>query len=245
MSDQPSWSRDGAHWRPWQMDELGRPQDARPDPDSLRREAQRQQAFKRDAELKALREQAREEARRQGYEEGFAAGRADGHAQGLEEGRQAGEQILQEKIREAMEPLRALAQTFEQALAQLDGQIAEQLVELALAGARQLAGEALKSDPQLILPIVRELLHSEPQLSGKPRLWLHPADLQLVREQLGAELHAAGWQLQPDALITRGGCRVTSQGGDLDASWESRWAAIARQVRKRPSALPVDEAPAT
>lgn len=241
MSDRPSWSRDDAPWRPWQMDELGRPRDARPDPDSLRREAQRQQAFKRDAELKALREQAREEARRQGYEEGLAAGRADGHAQGLEEGRLAGEQALQAQIREAVEPLRALAQTFEQALAQLDGQIAEQLVELALAAARQLAGEALQAEPEHILPIVRELLHSEPPLGGKPRLWLHPADLQLVREQLGAELHAAGWQLQPDALIIRGGCRATSQGGDLDATWESRWAAIARQVRKRPAAPPVDE----
>ncbi|MFD1690749.1 hypothetical protein ACFSHR_01875 [Azotobacter chroococcum] len=39
MSDRPSWSRDDAPWRPWQMDELGRPRDARPDPDSLRREA--------------------------------------------------------------------------------------------------------------------------------------------------------------------------------------------------------------
>ncbi|WP_349616909.1 flagellar assembly protein FliH [Azotobacter salinestris] len=241
MSDRPSWSRDDAPWRPWQMDELGRPRDARPDPDSQRREVQRQQAFKRDAELKALREQAGEEARRQGYEEGFAAGKADGHAQGLEEGRLAGEQILQEKIREAVEPLCALVQTFEQALAQLDGQIAEQLVELALAGARQLAGEALQAEPEHILPIVRALLHSEPALGGKPRLWLHPSDLQLVREQLGAELHAAGWQLQPDALITRGGCRVTSQSGDLDATWESRWAAIARQVRRRPATPPADE----
>ncbi|MFD2837044.1 flagellar assembly protein FliH [Azotobacter vinelandii] len=217
------------------MDELGRPHDARPDPERQRREVQRQQAFKRDAELKALREQVREEARRQGYEEGFAAGRTDGHAQGLEEGRQAGERALQEKIREAAEPLRALAQSFEQALAQLDGEIAEQLVELALAGARQLAGEALRVEPEHILPTVRALLHSEPPLAGRPRLWLHPADLQVVREQLGAELEAAGWQLQPDALITRGGCRATSQSGDLDATWESRWAAIVRQVRKRPA----------
>ncbi|GAB3390980.1 flagellar assembly protein FliH [Azotobacter armeniacus] len=245
MSDQPSWSREPEQWRPWLMDELDRPREERPEPHDQRLATLRQQAAKRNAEFEALREQARQDASRQGYDEGydegFAAGRADGYAYGVEEGRQAGEQAQQEQTREALEPLLALSRNFAQALEQLDGQIAEHLVDLALATARQLAGEALKAEPEQILPIIRDLLHSEPALTGQPRLWLNPADLPLVKTHLGGELEAAGWKLQPDALITRGGCRASGASGELDATWEARWAGIARQVRKRQSAATVEE----
>lgn len=243
MSDQSSRPRDGEPWRLWQMDELNRaatagtPEDA----DHLRREAIRQQAFKRNAEFEALREQAREQARQRGYDEGLAQGQADGFARGLEEGRLAGEQQLQEQTTQALQPLLELAREFRQALDQLDGQIAEQLVALALATGRQLAGDALAAQPEQILETVRELLHAEPALTGKPRLWLHPSDLLLVKARLGDELAAAGWQLQPDDLVTRGGCRVTSASGELDATWETRWARITEQLRQRPS----DVTPAT
>ncbi|MFD2437126.1 FliH/SctL family protein [Modicisalibacter luteus] len=80
---------------------------------------------------------------------------------------------------------------------------------------------------------MRELLHAEPALSGRPRLWLHPADLTLVKGHLGAEFEAAGWQLQPDDTISRGGCRATSSSGELDATLESRWESITQQVRRR------------
>ncbi|MFC2972536.1 flagellar assembly protein FliH [Azotobacter bryophylli] len=233
MSDRPSWPGAGEQWRPWQMEELGRPQESRPDPERQRREALRQQALKREAELQAQCERARQEAGRQGYEEGFAAARNEGYARGLEEGRQAGEQELREQTRAALEPLLELGKTFRQALDQLDGDIAERLVDLALAAARQLAGEALEAHPEQILPLIRELLHSEPALSGKPRLWLHPADLALVKARLGDELEAAGWQLQPDASISRGGCRISSASGELDATWEARWARVVSQVRRR------------
>lgn len=235
MSDRGS--RDGSEqWRPWQMDELERPADsAQPDQDNLRREAIRRQAFRRNAELEALRRQAHEQARQQGHEEGFAAGRAEGYAQGLEEGRRAGEQELQLQIAQTLQPLRQLAEEFRKALAHLDEQIADQLVGLAMATGRHLAGEALQTHPEQILAIVRELLHAEPALTGKPRLWLHPADLLLVRAHLGNELAAAGWQLQPDELVSRGGCRVNSASGELDATWESRWDSLLEQLRHRQS----------
>lgn len=242
MSDQPFWSRKPEQWRPWQMDELGRSQEGLPEAQDQRIEALHRQTARHEAELQALREKARQEASRQGYNEGFAAGKTEGYAHGLEEGRQAGEQELQQQIREALEPLLALSHNFTQALEQLDGQIAEQLVDLALATARQLAGDALKAEPQQILSVVRGLLHSEPALTGQPCLWLNPADLPLVKTHLGDELDAAGWQLQPDARIARGGCRASSANSELDATWEARWAEITRQVRKRHSAAMIEEA---
>ena len=80
---------------------------------------------------------------------------------------------------------------------------------------------------------MRELLHTEPPLVGQQRLWLNPNDHALVEEHLGNELRAANWKLQPDDQLARGGCRVTSAQGEIDATFESRWQAIQAQSRKR------------
>ncbi|MCE8005365.1 FliH/SctL family protein, partial [Billgrantia ethanolica] len=133
-------------------------------------------------------------------------------------------------------PLRPLAEQFSIALEGLDEEIANDLVELALATGHQLAGEALKARPRQVLELIGALLHTEPPLVGQQRLWLHPLDHKLVEEHLGTELAAAGWKLQPDAQLTRGGCRVTSANGELDATWETRWQAVKSQVRRRRAA---------
>lgn len=232
MSERSPYSREEGQWHRWQMGELSNPQRER-QRDQARHEAIRQQAFKRNAELEALREQAREEARQEGYRAGFEAGHAEGFDQGQREGREAGEQELQRQIEATLSPLAPLAQQFREALDQLDDDIASELVELALATGRQLAGEALEAHPEQVLAIVRELLHVEPGLTGQPRLWLHPADLSLVQAHLGGEFAAAGWKLQPDDQISRGGCRVSSPSGELDATWERRWEAISAQIRRR------------
>ncbi|PAU79061.1 flagellar assembly protein FliH [Halomonas salipaludis] len=220
-------------WRRWQMDELGQPQRAQQERERKRREAIRQQAFQRNAEIEALREKVREEARQEGYAAGQAEGYQAGYDLGLAEGRETGEQELKRQAQKTLAPLAPLAQHFSEALSRLDQDIADDLVELALTTGRQLAGEALDAHPEQILDIVRELLHADPALSGRPRLWLHPADLSLVKAHLGNEFDAANWQLQPDDTISRGGCRVTSPSGELDATWERRWATITAMVRQR------------
>ncbi|SDL73412.1 flagellar assembly protein FliH [Franzmannia pantelleriensis] len=224
--------RDDA-WRRWQMDELGQPQRDQQERERKRREAIRQQAFQRNAEIEALREKVREEARQEGFAAGQAEGYQAGYEQGLAEGREAGETELKHQTKKTLAPLAPLAQHFSDALTQLDHEIADDLVELALTTGRQLAGDALDAHPEQILDIVRELLHADPTLSGHPRLWLHPADLSLVKAHLGDEFSAAGWRLQPDDTISRGGCRVTSPSGELDATWERRWATITAMIRQR------------
>lgn len=224
---------DYGDWRRWEMDELGTPERERHQRERSRQEAIRQQLFKRNAELEALREQARKEAYEAAYQEGFEQGKQAGYEQGLSEGRAAGEEELQRQTQQALAPLKPLAEGFREALDALDEEMAERLVDLALTTGRQLAGEALEAHPEEILAIVRELLHAEPALSGRPRLWLHPADLTLVKAHLGAEFDAAGWQLQPDDTVTRGGCRASSASGELDATLESRWESIVKQVRRR------------
>ena len=115
---------------------------------------------------------------------------------------------------------------------------ANQLVELALITGRQLAGESLAANPEHILSVVRELLEADHSLNGKSRLWLHPDDLALVSAAIGDTLEASGWECCADHSLERGGCRVTSASGGLDASLGTQWKAILDQRRRRQPAAP-------
>lgn len=231
-------------WRRWKMDELTKPapspasESDSPAAQHQRRvaaaqkaaeEARQREARKRQAEFEKMRQQAQQE----GYQEGFQRGQQEGHVQGLEEGRQEARQAFEEQVSKTLTPLAHLAKQFDDALAQLDDSMADDLVELALLTGRQLAGEALQIRPEEVLRLVRQLLHTEPPLVGQQRLWLNPDDHALVSQHLADELGAANWTLQPDDQLARGGCRVTSAQGELDATFESRWQSIKAQVRQR------------
>ncbi|WP_110651074.1 flagellar assembly protein FliH [Salinicola peritrichatus] len=222
-----------SHWHRWQMGDLERDvPTTRPqsDPEPERRRRQ-QQADER------ARRAAAEEARRNGFEAGHAEGHEKGYQAGYAEGLAAANAVAELEFRKRLDlsltPIADMAANFRCALASLDDEVADQLVELALIAGRQLAGESLAAKPDHILNVVRELLDADANLSGKAKLWLHPEDLALVTSTIGDELAAAGWECHPDATLERGGCRATSASGGLDASLSTQWKAILDQRRRR------------
>jgi flagellar assembly protein FliH len=237
------FDRDGS-WQRWQMDELKQPPQPQPS-DQISQHQRRvkaaqeaaKQAQQRETEKRqALYDETRQKAEKDGYQVGFERGRQEGQTQGIDEGREQAKQELEQQIQQAVTPLEPLARRFTEALEKLDDDIAQSLVELALTTGKHLAGDALEASPEHILPIVRELLHTEPPLIGQQRLWLHPDDHDLVARHLGDELGAASWKLQPDAQLGRGSCRVTSAQGEVDATFASRWQAINTRKRQRDAA---------
>ena len=237
----PKFDRHG-DWRRWQMDELATTAESVADGEVPTAHQRKVQAAQKAAELARQREEKERQEihdriRLQAEEEGYKAGFEQGHKEGMEKGlSEAAEQAqveLQEQTRLTVTPLQSLAKQFSDALERIDDTIAHDLVELALATGKQLASDALQETPEQILAMVRELLHTEPPLVGQQRLWLNPNDHTLVEEHLGNELRAANWKLQPDDQLARGGCRVTSAQGEIDATFESRWQAIQAQLRKR------------
>ncbi|HET7267188.1 MAG TPA: flagellar assembly protein FliH [Oleiagrimonas sp.] len=212
------------HWRRWHMGELT------PSRPSLAQEHPRE--FRVQPQLRELRETARAQAHREGYAAGLAQGRDEGYEQGLVEGREAGKTEWDSRRRELLEPLVALADNLKHALAQLDTDIGEQLTDVTLAAARQLAGEALDAHPEYVLERIRGLLRDEPIFSGTPRLWLHPDDLALIDDELADELQAAGWKPQPDPQLERGDCHLTGPEGELSATREQRWQSLLARARR-------------
>ncbi len=215
-------------WRTWLADELSQ------SPDKVAADTEPTTSEEDQAAVIELgRSEGFRQGLEQGYQAGFNEGRDEGHAQGLAEGLREAEEQLQQRLREQAADLTLLAQNFAHALRQLDKQIASELVELALVTGRQLARNTLDADPGIVLQLVRELLKQDPVLGAKPQLWLHSADLALVRAAMADELKAAGWSLHSDDELTRGGCRVSSPQGEFDSTWETRWQAISNQIRQR------------
>ncbi|WP_099134816.1 flagellar assembly protein FliH [Xenorhabdus budapestensis] len=190
------------------------------------------------SEQERLQEQARildelkEQARQTGHEQGFAEGLSRGYEQGVEEGRQAGfEQGLQE-VREQQQAIigqwEALLTDFNHSLDGLDTVIASRLMQLSLTAAQHILGQPAVCDGTALLNQIREFIQQEPLLSGKPQLRVHPQNIPLVEQQLGEILKLHGWRLIADNKLHPGGCKVSTDDGDLDASLATRWHEMCR-----------------
>lgn len=188
-------------------------------------------ALAREAELERLRLEAHAAGLGEGRREGWAQGHAEGRTAGLASGLAAASAHA--------EQLRALAATLPDALRRAESELADAILTLALDVARQVVHRTLRAEPEWVLPLVQDLLHAEPALQGEPRLLLHPDDVALVKNSLGNELQIAGWQVRADDTLARGGCRVQSASGEMDASLETRWKSVTAALHRDVDALDI------
>jgi len=148
---------------------------------------------------------SREEARRAGWE------------QGLSEGRQAarGELKLQaDRFQHLIEQLAA-------PLAQSDQAVQDELVQLAVAIARQVVQRELSAQPELIRDVVSQALAALPAGNRQVRVHLHPEDAHLMADH--TDTHDGGnWKIIEDAGLTRGGCVIDTGATRIDARLETR-----------------------
>ena len=213
-------------WQRWEMDTLNTP--AAAPRHAAVPEAAPSPALLHAAELAGLRREARQAGEAEGRREGLAHGRAEGHAEGRAEGLAAGLAAANAHA----EQWRALATSLPAALRGAEREVADALLTLALDVARQVVHRSLRTEPEWINALVQDLLAAEPALQGEPRLLLHPEDVALVRASLGHDLERAGWQLRADDTMARGGCRVQSASGELDASLQTRWKRVTAALHR-------------
>lgn len=155
---------------------------------------------------------------REAYAEGLAAGRQEGVKRGMLE--------MDRKIKQLETLMRELATPF----AALDEAVVSAVAELAITIARHLVRRELRTDPGEIVGVVRETMRQLPVAARNPRLKLHPEDLELVREALSLGDEARSWRLEADPLLARGGCVVETESSRIDATVETRIAAIASKM---------------
>ena len=107
-------------------------------------------------------------------------------------------------------------------MADLDEQVEKQLVDLAMSAVRQLFRRELKSDPGHVIGVVREAVQLLPVASRDIKVHLHPDDAALLRESLSKADGDTAWAIIEDPLISRGGCRISTDTSQIDARNETR-----------------------
>ncbi len=220
-------------WKIWQPDSLFAPlTEAAPFEVNDAPLSAPQEEISAEQQLQQQLAQLQIQAHEQGYAAGMAEGREAGHAQGYQEGLTQGLEQGQHQARQLQEPLHArmqqLTSEFQNTLDALDSVIASRLMQMALEAARQIIGEMPTVDHNGLIKQIQQLLQQEPLFSGKPQLRVHPDDLQRVEEVLGATLSLHGWRLRGDNTLHPGGCKVSADEGDLDASVATRWQELCR-----------------
>jgi flagellar assembly protein FliH len=141
------------------------------------------------------------------YETGFAAGHKKGRA----------------SVEQNCTQLTDLLSSVNNALIAMEQQLPEQILDLAVALARQVLRGELMAQRDVIIPVVAEAMEALPTSSTHRKLLLNPSDVDIVRAHLGEDIKLGGWQIMEDHLIEPGGCRIVAANGDIDATLASRW----------------------
>jgi len=153
-----------------------------------------------------------------GREEGYAVGYAEGKTKARNENAD-----LQAR-------LRAIFASLGGVFADFDEQAERELVHLSVVFAQQLVRRELHIDPGELVPVVRESIGLLPSASRDIRVHIHPDDAPFVQDALRGGEFDGGIKLVEDPLVSRGGCKVDTDASRIDATLETRLAALAARV---------------
>lgn len=137
-------------------------------------------------------------------------------------GREEGKEALQHELQSALTTCDHIQQqlcTLEQRLV---AQLTPEMVRLALAIAEKIVGSKVEEDPHLIASVL-ERARTHVQHARQIHIWLHPADHEVLL-QFRPDLVRAGEEGQrtiaifPTAEVSRGGCRIETELGMVDAT---------------------------
>jgi flagellar assembly protein FliH len=165
-------------------------------------------------------------AARQGQ---LAALERDAFAKGYEQGERAGAEAAG-KRGEAM--LRRLSETLTELTAlraTMIRQTETQMVELAIAVARRVVHREIALDRDLLIAIARVALDRLGE-SAQVTVRLHPEEFEATGAARVAASAGSGITFVADARVGRGGCRVESEMGMLDAGVDAQIQEIARAL---------------
>lgn len=201
---------DFAAWQPGAFGAPGTAGDRRRKP----REAEPPEA----APTEAVWRERMAEARKLGYQDGYRDGLV-----GLESFKQAHAAQSATQVGQLLGALDEQWTALEPALAQA-------VARTAVLLARRVLRQELDTRPQLVVGLAQQAIGAVMHSARRIELHVHPDDLPLVEEGAGELLRSRHARLVADAQLARGGCRVQSDLGSVDASIEARWQEATRAL---------------
>lgn len=154
----------------------------------------------------------------------------DAHRRGRQEGSAAVEAKLGQTIKaltEALEEVSRLRET-------LARNSSQDMLRMVMAISEQVIRRALEADPKNILALIENALQASIQ-SDYCRIRLNPQDLDLVKEHkplfLASVSGLKNISFDADPTVSAGGCKISSDFGDVDATIESQLEEIRKALQ--------------
>jgi flagellar assembly protein FliH len=170
---------------------------------------------------------ARDDAARARDAAALHSARQAGYQDGYRDGLVALESFKQAFAAQMTAQLGALVAAFDAEFAQLESQMAQAVAASATALARQVVRNELATRPEVVATVAAQAVEAVLLSAKHIRVHVHPDDLGLVQQGAADALTARNARLMPDAAVSRGGCRIESDLGRIDATIEARWAQAA------------------
>jgi flagellar assembly protein FliH len=152
-----------------------------------------------------------------------AAARQAGYADGYRDGLVALDSFKQSYAQQVSGQLGSLFNSLGQALDAVEQDMAATVVDVALQLAREVVRGDLAARPQQVAQVASEAVNAVLMSARHLVVQVHPDDHALVAQGAAEALAARGARLLADPSVPRGGCRVDSDAGHVDASVAQRW----------------------
>jgi len=150
-------------------------------------------------------------------------------ARGFAQGQQAAGAAAQQETAALAKKLAATLDDLVRVRNEMIRHTEKQMVQLALAVARRVLHREVSVDPTVLLTMMRVALERVSD-AARVTVRLHPADHQSVTAAVADSPTSEQVTLAADARIPRGGCKVESEYGDIDAGVDAQIQEIARAL---------------
>lgn len=170
-----------------------------------------------------------------------AAARAAGYQDGYRDGLVALEGFKQSFAAQMAAQVGKLLDNINLQFDALEDEMAQAVAASALLLARQVVRAELTTNPELVARVASEAVNAVLLSARHITVHVHPLDLPLVEQGAAEALAARDARLVASDDIERGGCRVQSDLGGIDARIGTRWAQAAAALGKD---VPLQDAPA-
>lgn len=161
----------------------------------------------------------------------IAAIRQAAFDEGKQEGYESGLQQAQAELSKMKQEFDALMHQMEKPFEREQEKITEELAELASMVTRQIIRREVKQNPDQIIAVIREAIKLLPSSGRQVTVKMHPEDANLIRKIFSVDgQRQSGWAITDDPSISRGGCSVSTDVSNIDATIEKRIADIFTHV---------------
>jgi flagellar assembly protein FliH len=164
---------------------------------------------------------AREETIRQ---TAFAEGVEAGRIQAMPEVQRQIDAFINSQGQEMGRQLAGVIESAREQLVEAEKVAAQSTLELACALARQVLRHELSSNPNVLLPVIREGLATLFSDSQNIVVRMNPLDWDMLQDTLRSEFPGLALAFRAEPAITAGGCLIESAGTVIDGTVETRWA---------------------